>query len=395
MRSHIISILFSVLILLCACSPSHASNTTVQPGPGNRPQGSEVFYDTSSIARLHLPPGFQISVYASGLHALRFMTTSPDGVLFVADAGSNAIIALPPGTSPGHAGTPIVISSNLDNPTSLVMQGNYLYVSEASSIARIALGNDLRAGPIERIITDLPLPEGALYGTHTVLIGPDNQIYVSSSSDCTACVEKDPHSAAVWVYELDGSQGRLFAKGLPNAVGMAVNPWMGQIWADVNGHDLIGSTHTLPETVYGLTYQDDYGWPRCYAGVIRNPEFGQSPAACKGVQQPVVTLQASSTPLGMAFHPLDATQFPEKYRNSLYVALHGSGNRSLPAGDKIVRIPIDCGKMAGRPEDFLTGWLNSDGSSSGQPVGITFAPDGSLFISDDQAGVIYHVWYRS
>jgi glucose/arabinose dehydrogenase len=323
------------------------------------------------------------------------MTMGPDGVLLVADAGSNTIIALPPGTSPKHAGAPIVISRNLNSPTSLVMQGGYLYVSEASSIARIALGDDLRAGPIERIVHDLSIPAGALYGTHTVLIGADNQMYVSSSSDCTACIGNDPHRAAVWVYELDGSDGRLFAKGLPNAVGMAVNPWMGQIWADVNGQGLISATPALPETIYGLTYQDDYGWPRCYAGVIRTPAFGQSPDACKGVQKPVVSLPAYSTPMGMAFHPLDATQFPEKYRNSLYVALYGSGNSSQPAGYKIVRIPIDCGVMAGRPEDFLTGWLNNDGTSSGRPVGITFASDGSMFISADQAGLIYHVWYQA
>jgi glucose/arabinose dehydrogenase len=154
---------------------------------------------------------------------------------------------------------------------------------------------------------------------------------------------------------------------------------------------LTGDTPTLPEAVYGLIYQGDYGWPRCYAGVIHDPSYGQSPDACKGVQQPIVALQAQSTPLGLAFHPLEATQFPEKYRNSLYVALYGSGKSSIPAGYKIVRIPIDCGKMAGHVEDFITGWLKSDGTSSGRPTGITFAPDGSMFISDDQAGLIYHV----
>ncbi len=397
MRPRIISTLLSVLslFLLCACGTSQLSTTAVQPGPGKGTQEAGSFRDLSSIAHLHLPPGFQISMYASGLHDPRFMTTGPNGVLFVAEAGSNTIIALPPGTSPEHAGTPIVISKTLNNPTSLVLQDGYLYVSEAASIARLAVGNDLRADPIERIITNLPIPEGALYGTHTVLIAPDNQLYVSSSTGCNGCVEQDPHRAAVWVYQLDGSRGRLFAKGLPNAVGMAVNPWMGQIWADVNGQDLISGSSALPEPVYGLTYQGDYGWPRCYAGVIRNPALSQSPGACKGVQQPVVTLPAYSTPLGMAFYPLEATQFPERYRNSLYVALHGSGNKSLASGDKIVRIPIDCGKMAGRPEDFLTGWLNSNGTSSGRPMGITFAPDGTLFISDDQAGLIYHVWYRS
>jgi glucose/arabinose dehydrogenase len=397
MRLRITSILFSILIMFlsCACGTSQPSTTAVQPSLSKGSQESGSFHDLSSIAHLHLPPGFQISMYASGLHDPRFMTTGPNGVLFVAEAGSNAIVALPPGTLPEHAGTPIVISNTLNDPTSLVLQDGYLYVSEASSIARIAVRNDLRAGRIERIITNLPVPEGGLYGAHTVLIAPDNQLYVSSSSDCNACVEQDPHRAAVWVYELDGSQGRLFVKGLPNAVGMAVNPWMGQIWADVNGQDLISGSPALPEPVYGLTYQGDYGWPRCYAGVIRNPALSQSPGACKGVQQPVVTLPAYSTPLGIAFYPLEATQFPERYRNSLYVALHGSGNKSLASGDKIVRIPIDCGKMAGRPEDFLTGWLNSHGTSSGRPMGITFAPDGSLFISDDQAGLIYHVWYRS
>jgi glucose/arabinose dehydrogenase len=228
MRPRITYVLLSVLILFlsCACSTSNTSNTTAQPSAG---KGSGSFYDPSIIAHIHLPPGFQVSVYASGLHTPRFMTMGPNGVLLVADAGSNAIIALPPGTSPGHSGMPFVISSNLNNPTSLFMQGGYLYVSETSSIARIALGNDLRAGQIVRIINDLPIPEGALYGTHTALIGADNQLYVSSSSDCNSCIENDPHRAAVWEYDLDGSHGRLFAKGLPNAVGMAVNPWMGQI----------------------------------------------------------------------------------------------------------------------------------------------------------------------
>jgi glucose/arabinose dehydrogenase len=397
MRPRVISILLSLFILFlsCACITVHPSSTTVQSSPGKEPQGSGSFDDLSRLAHLHLPPGFQISVYASGLHSPRFMTVGPDGVLLVADAGSNAVIALPPGTSPEHAGMPIVIGNHLDQPTSLTMQGGYLYISEASSVARLALGSGLRAGPIQDIISHLPVPQGQLYGTHTVLIAPDNQVYVSSSSsDCSACVEQDPHSAAVWEYGLDGSGGRLFASGLPNAVGMAVNPWMGQIWADVNGSNLLAGTAVLPETVYSLSYQGNYGWPRCYAGVIPNPAFGQSPDACKGVQQPVVTLQAHSTPLGMAFYPLEATQFPERYRNSLYVALHGSDSRSLSAGDKIVRIPIDCGKMAGRPEDFLSGWLNSNGTSNGRPMGITFADDGSMFISDDQTGLIYHVWYQ-
>jgi glucose/arabinose dehydrogenase len=353
-----------------------------------------LFNEAAILAHLHLPSGFHISFYASGLQTPRFMAIGPDGALLVADPGSNAVIALPPGASPEHAGTAIVITNKLASPTSLVMHDGYLYVSEASSIARMPLGNDLKAGPITRIVTGLPSPDSVPYGTHTILIGPDNQLYVSSASDCQACLEQDPHRAAVWQYDLDGSHGLLFAKGLPNAVGMAVNPWMGQIWADVNASDPVNAS-IPPETIYGLNYQSDYGWPRCHAGSIPDPQLGHSPGACKGIQLPLVSLQARSTPLGLAFHPLDATQFPNNYRNSLYVALYGSENGSTPAGFKIVRIPIDCGRMAGRVEDFITGWVKSDSTSSGRPVGITFAPDGSMFISDDKTGVIYHVWYHA
>ena len=376
-----ICLLLALLFVLYGC----AFQTSASSPP-------ETSYGTSIISGLHLPPGFQISIYASGLHAPRFMTFGPNDALLVADRASNSIIALPPGTSSTHAGDPIVIASKLHDPTSLVMHNGYLYVGEGSSIARMTLGNDLKAGPMTRIITDLP--DGGQHSTRTVLIGPDDQIYVSIGSDCNVCIEKDPHRAAVWVYNLDGSHGRLFAKGLRNAVGMVVNPWMGQIWADVNGRDNMGD-NLPPETVYELVDQGDYGWPRCHAGTIPDPQFGQFPNACQNVQKPLVTMQAHSAPLGLDFYPQAATQFPAHYQNSLYIAFHGSWNRSVPTGYKIVRVPLDCGKVAGPAEDFITGWLHSDGSVTGRPVGVTFAPDGTLFVSDDNQGVIYHIWYHA
>lgn len=346
---------------------------------------------SSSIPNIHLPAGFQISAYAQGLNAPRFMTIGPKGVLLVANRLDNSIVAYPSSTSPLQAGDPIVIAQNLHDPTSLVMHDGYLYVGEASSITRMALGDDLKAGPIEHIITDIPA--GGQHGTRTVLIGPDNHIYVSIGSDCNTCIEQDPHRAAVWIYNLDGSQGRLFTKGLRNAVGMAVNPWTQRVWADVNGSDLMGDD-VPPETVYELTDQGDGGWPRCHAGYIPDPQFGQAPDACRGVQQPLVKMQAHSAPLGMDFYPPQATQFPANYRNSLYIAFHGSWNRTIPTGYKVIRIPLQDGKVAGPPEDFVSGWLNSKNEVSGRPVGITFAPDGSMFVSDDSTGKIYHVWYN-
>ncbi|HLG75649.1 MAG TPA: PQQ-dependent sugar dehydrogenase, partial [Ktedonobacteraceae bacterium] len=299
---------------------------------------------------------------------------------------------LPSGSAPDRAGPTQIVVDHLNDPTSLVWENGMLYVGEGSSIARMTLGDDLHAGPVQRIITDLPL--GGQHSTRTVLLGPDHHIYVSIGSDCNVCNESDPHRAAIWIYDMDGSHGRLFAKGLRNAVGLATNPWTHEIWADVNGRDNLGDD-IPPETVYRLVDHGDYGWPRCHAGTISDPQYGQAANACQGVEQPLVKMQAHSAPLGMAFYPPTATSFPEAYRNSLYIAFHGSWNRSTPTGYKLVRIPLHNGQVAGPAEDFVTGWLQSDGGLSGRPVGLAFAADGSLFVSDDSRGVIYHVWARN
>ena len=394
-----ISLLLALIFFVSGCASSSSSGTSQSPTkqpPTPRPTATPVPTATpklpaSSIAGLQLPPGFQISVYAPDLDTPRFMTIGPNGVLLVANRGSNAVVAFMPASSPTQAAKSLTLVSGLHDPTSLDMHGGYLYIGEGSSIARVQLGNDLQAGPIERIITGLP--DGGQHATRTVLIGPDNHIYVSIGSDCNVCQESNPYRAAVWVYNLDGSHGRLYAKGLRNAVGMQVNPWNNQIWVTNNGRDLMGE-NTPPETVYTLTDQGDYGWPRCHAGNIPDPQFGQSADACQGVQKPLVTMQAHSAPLGLAFYPPNATQFPEQYQNSLYIAFHGSWNRSVPTGYKVVRVPLKDGKVAGPAEDFAAGWLQGNGSVTGRPAGVTAAPDGTLFVSDDTHNVIYHIWYR-
>ncbi len=391
--------LFILLLFLVSCASSNGSPAQPSPTATSTPPQmqqtkapSSTPYGTSSLPGIQLPQGFQISTYAKGLNTPRFMTIGPGDTLLVANRGGSSVVAYPKGATAAQAGNPIVVASDLHDPTSLEMHDGYLYIGEGSSIARMKLGSDLKAGPIERIITDLP--DGGQHSTRTVLIGPDNHIYVSIGSDCNVCIESDPHRAAIWIYNMDGSGGHQYAKGLRNAVGMAVNPWTNQIWVNVNGRDLLGD-NIPPETVYLLVDQGDYGWPRCDAGTIRDPDFGQSADACNGVQKPLVTMQAHSAPLGMDFYPQNSTQFPMNYRNSLYIAFHGSWNRSVPTGHKIVRVPLQNGKVVGPAEDFITGWLASDGNSTGRPTGVTFAPDGTMFVSDDTTGAIYHIWYQS
>lgn len=389
-----LSMLVALTLLISGCAPSVTSSPsqspTQQPGSAVGSTATSSL-PTASIPGINLPAGFQISVYARGLNTPRFMTIGPNGALLVANRNSSTVVALLPGTSPTRAGQALTLVSGLHDPTSLDMDGGYLYIGEGNGIARVRLGNDLHPGPIERIITNLP--EGGQHSTRTVLIGPDHRIYVSIGSDCNVCQESDPHRAAVWVFNLDGSQGRLYAKGLRNAVGMQVNPWNNQIWVTNNGRDTLGD-NVPPETVYALTDQGDYGWPRCHAGTIPDPQYGKMANACQGVQQPLVRMQAHSAPLGLAFYPPTAKQFPEQYQNSLYIAFHGSWNRSIPTGYKLVRVPLKNGAVAGPAEDFATGWLRGNSPATGRPVDVTVAPDGSLFVSDDTFNVIYHIWYR-
>ncbi len=350
--------------------------------------GSHFVDGNAGVTNVHLPPGFQASVFFSGLASPRLIAFSPDGTLFVAERGAGSIVALPDPDHTGKATSKKVVISGLNDPTSLVFYDGALYVGEQSQISRFTLGPDLQVTSKKIIVPDLPTD--GQHSTRTVLVGPDGKLYVSMGSTCNACVESDPHRAAIWVYNLDGSGGRLYARGLRNAVGMAINPWNNQIWVTNNGRDYMGD-NLPPETVYALQDGGNYGWPRCQAGDIIDPDFGH-PGDCNGVVQPLIKMQAHSAPLGLAFY--NANQFPQQY-HGLFVAFHGSWNRSVPTGYKVVFIPLNStGQVTGPAEDFATGWLVSNDNAFGRPVGLAVGPDGALYVSDDKGGMIYRITYN-
>lgn len=350
--------------------------------------GSKLVGGSAADANVHLPPGFRANVFYSGLSSPRFITFSQGGTLFVAERSTGSIVALPDPENTGKASKKIVVVSGLDDPTSLIFYKGALYVGEASRVSRFTLSADLKVTSRKVIVPNLPT--GGNHVTRTVLIGPDGYLYVSIGSTCNVCIESDPHRAAVWRYNLDGSNGRLYAKGLRNAVGMAINPWNNEIWVTNNGRDLMGD-NTPPETVYKLQDGGNYGWPRCQAGDIIDPDFGR-PGDCNGVVQPLVKMQAHSAPLGLAFY--NANQFPQQYRG-LFIAFHGSWNRSVPTGYKVVFVPLDTsGKVAGKVQDFATGWLVNNDTAVGRPVGLAVSPGGALYVSDDKGGIIYRIMYK-
>lgn len=346
--------------------------------------------DPAGEAEVKVPPGFTINVYASGLNGPRDIAFGPDGALYAANRFAGQIVSLPDSNGDGAADSTNVFAGGLNSPSSVVYHEGAWFAGVPAGVIRLEdTDHDGVADQRTTLIDNYPTAGAHI--TRTVLFLPDGRMLVSVGSSCNVCDEQDPRRAAIVVYDGPDAAGeRIFAGGLRNAVGLALHPETGQVWATNNGRDLMGDD-TPPETVYIVEEGAHYGWPRCHAGDIVDPEFG-SAGACDGVPPPAVEMQAHMAPLGLAFYTGD--MFPDEYRGDLFVALHGSWNRSVPVGYKVMRVPLDGGAPAGEAEDFATGWLGeSTGAVQGRPVGLAVGPDGALYVSDDKGGFIYRISY--
>jgi glucose/arabinose dehydrogenase len=209
-------------------------------------------------------------------------------------------------------------------------------------------------------------------------------MFVSIGSSCNICDERDPRRAGISRYAADGTGGQVFASGLRNAVGLAIQPGSGLLWATVNERDNQGN-EIPPDLVTIVRGGENFGWPTCQPPYAVPQDPG---SACAGITPPTVGIQAHSAPLGLAFYT--GQSFPPDYAGDLFVAQHGSWNRQPPAAPKLLRIHFD-GDRPVSAADFLTGWQDADGNRWGRPAGVVVAPDGSLIVSDDQAGLLYRV----
>jgi glucose/arabinose dehydrogenase len=383
-------LLLPVLLLISACTLSIGGPSRLPdaPAPTAIPLAeSETALDQVAGKSITLPPGFAISVFADGLDGPRMMALGPDGQLYVAERGAGRILRLTDADQDGRADQLDVAIDGLDAPSSLAFyEDGSLYVGETTRVLRFpVLESQGTFGEPQVVVDGLP---GGGHSTRTVLFSPDfSWLYVSVGSSCNVCEEDDPRRATIMRYNPDGSGGEVYANGLRNAVGITFRPGTGELWATNNGRDFLGDD-LPPETVYLVQEGGHYGWPSCHSGRIIDPDLG-SEGSCEGIEAPKVEMQAHSAPLGLEFYSGEA--FPAEYRGDLYVAFHGSWNRSEPVGYKVVRIPLD-DQQAGPVEDFAAGWLE-DGSSWGRPVDVLTAPDGSLLVSDDAGGRIFRIYY--
>ena len=376
--------LLSLFAATLACSA--AGPDAVPPGSVEPPTDSTRV--TALDGRLTVPAGFKVEVFAR-VSGARWLALGPDGSVYVSQPGAGQITRLIDANGDGVADSQRVVLSGLDRPHGMAFHKGHLYVANTGGVVRARLGADgVPAGSAERVNG---YSSGGGHWTRTVIFGPDSAMYVSIGSTCNVCEERSPDRAAVMRYDEDGSNGRLYARGLRNAVGMAVNPATQEIWVTQHERDNLAPDHQdLPaEEINILRDGGDYGWPYCHDDRVPSPELGNA-TRCATTIAPALRMQAHSAPMAIAF--LDrATSFPADYRGDALVAFHGSWNRDIPTGAKVVRVHVQNGKPVSY-EDFVAGWQRPDGSRWGRPVGIVVARDGSVLISDDQGGVVYRVY---
>jgi glucose/arabinose dehydrogenase len=353
----------------------------------------------SGQSPLQLPTGFSISIFAKDLPGPRVLAWGPDGYLIVSSPSSGKVFSLPDRNGDGKADENVVIAEGLNRPHGLATRCTErceLYIAETDQVA--VYDYDAAAMRVVNKRKIIDLPAGGNHYSRTILFMPspeDHRLLISVGSSCNVCNEADVRRAKVLVSNADGSDLKVFASGLRNSVFMAIHLVTGKIWATEMGRDLLGDD-LPPDEINILEEGKFYGWPTCYGKNIHDDDFDKNVYFRNPCMEPFeipsyIDIPAHSAPLGIAFIPEEG--WPQEYWYHALVAYHGSWNRSVPTGYKIVRYKLDYNGNYIGEDDFITGWLK-DGEASGRPVDILIQPGGILYISDDKAGVVYRVVYQ-
>ena len=353
------------------------------------------------------PSGFRVRLFADGLENPRLIRTAPNGDVFLAESAPGKILVFR-GTSPdGKARESRVFANGLKQPFGIAFyppgpDPRWVYVANTDSVVRFPYrSGDLEVhGPPEVVTSNIPgggLLRGGGHWTRDIAFSPDGtKMFVSvgsRSNDAEIFYDTlENHRADILELNPDGSQLRVYAWGIRNAVGIAIHPTTGQLWASVNERDRLGD-NLVPDYVTHIERGGFYGWPWFYMGPHQDPRHaGQRPELRTRVLTPDVLLQPHNASLEMTFYTGD--QFPAEYRGDVFAAQHGSWNRSVRTGYEVIRVPLhQVGQATGEYEDFLTGFVTEDGKVWGRPVGVTVASDGCLLVSDDGSGTIWRVEY--
>jgi putative membrane-bound dehydrogenase-like protein len=381
----IVAGVLSVAISSCEESNKEAAATE------EKVADSEVTNGGDSLSKINLPEGFEISIYASGIDHARSMTISPSGTIYVGNRGGDKIYAIQDTDKDGKADKTIVVASGLKTPNGVAFKDGDLYVGEISRLLKYpnVEANLEAVGEPVVVYDDYPTDEH--HGWKYIAFGPDGKLYVPVGAPCNICESENEIYATITRMNPDGTGREIFARGVRNTVGMTWDA-EGNLWFTDNGRDMLGDDMPDCELNKAPKAGMHFGYPYCHSGDISDPEFG-SKFPCSDFVAPAQKLGAHVAPLGLRFYNGD--MFPAEYKGSIFIAQHGSWNRSTKSGYRIGLVKVENGKAVNY-STFADGWLDEEEQEAwGRPVDVQVMPDGSLLISDDKAGVIYRVTYKA
>lgn len=339
---------------------------------------------------ISLPEGFSIEYYAQGLKGARSMTVSPFGIVYVGSRSEGNIYAITPKRFEPAALKTYIIASNLNSPNGVAWHDGNLYVAENDRVIVFEnIDGTFAKNPSYTVVRD-DLPKQSNHGWKYLRVGPDNRLYVPVGAPCNVCQSTNPLHASLTRMDLDGSNWQVIASGIRNTVGFDWHPQTQELWFTDNGRDWLGDDSPGDELNKITSLRGHYGFPYCHNDDILDPEFGTD-KRCSDFIAPEQVLGPHVAALGMRFYT--GTQFPQEYTNTVFIAEHGSWNRSEPIGYRITTVSFD-GVGTPQYDVFADGWL-SDGAVSGRPVDVLQLKDGSLLVSDDHAGAIYRIFYSA
>ncbi|HYR90908.1 MAG TPA: sorbosone dehydrogenase family protein [Terriglobia bacterium] len=344
-------------------------------------------------SQLKAPAGFEVSLYADNLRAPRTMLLAPNGDVFVAQSGPGSVTILRDANNDGTPETRSTYAQGLSGVFGMALHDGYLYLGRTDSIVRYkyAPGDSEAKGTPEKLVD---MPTGG-HSTRNIIFSRDGKkMYVAVGSQSNKNAGEPPIRAAISEYNPDGTGQRIYASGLRNPVGLALQPGTDIIWTSVNERDTLGDD-LVPDYITSVKDGAFYGWPYSYIGSNPDPEHvGKMPDLVRRALVPDVLITAHSAAVSVNFYT--GTQFPQRYRNGAFVGLHGSWNRSKVSGYRIGFVPFQNGKPSGPIEDFVTGWIVDGGTPAtawGRPVGTLVMRDGSMLVADDAGNKIWKVRY--
>ncbi|HEX6892386.1 MAG TPA: sorbosone dehydrogenase family protein [Chryseolinea sp.] len=377
------ALLISLVIIACGNSRNNSPVSVVGPAITEYSQ-------SLPLNTIKLPTGFKIDVFAEVPDA-RSMAVSPSGTVYVGNKDKDKVYAVKDTNGDNKADKKWVIASGLNMPNGVAFHEGDLYIAEVSRISKIAgIESKLENPPAPVVISD-DYPRETHHGWKYIAFGPDGKLYVPVGAPCNICESKNEIYATITRLNKDGSGREIFARGIRNTVGFTWHPETKELWFTDNGRDSMGDNIPSCELNHAPKAGMHFGYPYCHEGSVKDPEFGNK-RPCSDFSAPVDKLGPHVAPLGLKFY--QGNMFPESYKNQIFVAEHGSWDRSKKSGHNVSLVRVNNGKVSGH-EVFASGWLNDATQKVwGRPVDVLVLNDGSLLISDDQAGVIYRVTYK-